>query len=87
MKYTLPWNCNAAKGDRTSPDYAEMWDQPGIYHASDLSLILYSPMAMNFISSVKCLSGKDAGKTYATVTWGFTWKYNAIPVGSGPKIQ
>jgi hypothetical protein len=48
---------------------------------------MYAPLIIDFESTVKCLSGDDAGKTYATVKWGFTYRYDAMPEGRGPDIQ
>jgi hypothetical protein len=79
MKYTVPY-------DRVKSGYAEMWDQPGVFGVSDLGLIMVSPLSMNFTSSVECGQGRDAGPIYANVQWGLTRNYDAIPVGSGPKI-
>jgi RHS repeat-associated protein len=79
-RYTLAYDCG-------KNGYAEMWDQPGISGASDLSLIIYSPLSDKFISTVVCIEGKDSGKVYATVEWGYSWSYNAVPVGDYPVLQ
>jgi hypothetical protein len=85
------WSCYPGHDSAgpNSMDYSQtealMSDQPGIY-GSDLTLFLYDSLRMQFISTLVCIEGKDRGKVYAMVTWGFSWKYNLTPVGDQPTI-
>jgi len=78
-KYGYAWDCTISGSVG-----AAMYDAPKQY-----GLIVYlfvSPYSFYARSKAKCVAGPDAGKIYATVLWGFTWKYDGMPAGLGPII-
>jgi RHS repeat-associated protein len=66
-------------------DRAAMFDQPD-QHGGIVALFR-SPYSFYARSYATCIMGKDAGTTYATVIWGFTWTYDTTPSGLGPIIR
>lgn len=79
-KYGYAWDCtqNGSVG-------AAFYDRPD-QHGLFVSLFT-SPYSFYAKSYATCAAGKDAGKVYATVLWGFTWTYDTTPTGLGPIIE
>ena len=59
------WQCKYPPDKR---NYAEMWDDPEIYGPT---WVLTRTMDFNADSRVKCIEGKDKGKIYGGVLWGY----------------
>jgi hypothetical protein len=39
-----------------------------------------------FKTQATCIEGRDTGKIYATILWGYKWSLFSTPVGLGPQI-
>jgi hypothetical protein len=79
-KYGYAWD--ATKSGSTG---AATFDEPDQH--GDSVWAFQSPYSFYAKSYAKCVAGKDAGKIYATVLWGFTWTYDTTPTGLGPIIE
>jgi RHS repeat-associated protein len=66
---------------------ADTFDQPQIDRFSWLGLWLQGHDYFEALSYVKCIQGKDAGKIYGSVIWGYTWSYDSTPAAIGPFIR
>ena len=78
-RYGYAWDCA-----KSGSGGAAMFDQPDQHNFSLRSFV--SPYSFYAKSVAKCIAGRDSGKTYATVLWGFTWTRDSTPVGLGPII-
>jgi RHS repeat-associated protein len=68
-----PWICGKTAN-------AFLLDKPHIGSVSIFLLKWYSPVSWAFEDTLTCTAGSDAGKIYATVFWGGTYTYDAMPV-------
>jgi hypothetical protein len=75
--YTTAWEA----GKRGS-DEALLYDEPGM--EGPFLFLFTSPYRFRARSYVKCILGRDFGRTYHEVDWGFTWEYDHMPRGVGP---
>jgi len=76
------WDCRDARSTG-----AGLSDTPTIANFATWLLRIWSPYSFEARSMAKCVAGRDAGKIYAVVAWGFEWAYDGTPTGIGPLIQ
>ena len=79
-KYGYAWDCT-----KSGSTQAAVYDSPNQH--GPIVWLFHSPYSFYAKSYAKCVAGKDAGKIYATVLWGFTWTYDTTPKGLGPIIE
>jgi len=79
-KYGYAWDCTSANSVGAGTFDAP--DQHGLF-----VWFFRNPYTFEARTMAKCVAGRDAGKIYAVVAWGFDWKYDSTPTGIGPVIQ
>ena len=75
--YGYAWDCR-----KSGSVGAAMFDQP--QQKGDLLRLFTSPFDFHARSFAKCVEGREAGKIYATVLWGYAWTRDKTPTGKGP---
>lgn len=89
--YGNAWGCaGVPPGGIASNDNnytADVFDTPQIDAGSIFRLWWENHDFFEALSYVKCIEGKDAGKVYGSVKWGFTWSYDSTPTPIGPFIR
>jgi hypothetical protein len=79
-RYGYEWELHGKSADPAAAVFDQP-DQNGVF----LSW-LTSPYSFYAHTYAKCWEGRDAGKVYATIYWGFSWTNDTTPVGLGPTI-
>ncbi len=79
-KYGSDWYCSGS----FDSNIASISDEPSITGPLWKLAFEKSPYIFKARSYLTCVKGKDAGKIYQTVDWGFTWEYDGTPQGIGP---
>jgi RHS repeat-associated protein len=82
-RYGQAWDCTGSGNSAV----ALMNDEPCQVSNIGVWMGMTSPYSLFAKSYAKCVAGKDNGKTYATVWWGYYWKYDITPRGLGPVIH